>query len=523
MLLLPFRLPGALHEFLRVRMTIPGAEEALKRALEDRDARFLELAGSQIYGRPGNPYLRLLEHAGCAMGDLEGQVRRHGLDATLERLAAEGVYLTDAESKGRQEVVRGALRFHVEPRSLEPSGRGVGFMSASSGSRGDPIHAVARFAWLADEAPVVGVFLGAHDLLGNAFATFEPVFPVYAGVEFLLKASRFGISTERWFGRAVANQTRLERAYNGVTAYELVALSRLFGVRFPAPRLVDPADTRPIIDWIGEVRRSGRKSCVRTVASDAARIARRAIELGTPLDGATFVTSGEPLTKAKRRVIEDAGAEVTLLYGSNPSTTVGYGCAEPCEIDDMHVNEHTLALIEHPCPLAGADPPIRPLLFTTLYPSAPRLLLNVAIGDYAVLERRACGCALGRAGLSLHVHRVRSFEKLATEGMSYVFDNLLEVLEGTLPSDFGGGPGDYQLLEEEDAGGQTRLTLLIDPAVGAVDETRVLACLQEALERGGGAPQYMARAWQQYGTLRVRREAPRTSSRGKVLPLHLER
>jgi hypothetical protein len=180
-------------------------------------------------------------------------------------------------------------------------------------------------------------------------------------------------------------------------------------------------------------------------------------------------------------------------------------------------------VIEQPSPIAAGEPPIRPLLFTTLYPSAARLQLNVATGDYAVVERRSCGCTLGRAGLSLHIHRVRSYEKLATEGMNYVLDGLPEALEGTLPLEFGGGPGDYQLLEEEDAGGQTRLTLLIAPAVGMVDEARALACLQEALERSGGAHQYMARAWQQYGTLRVRREEPHASSRGKVLPLHLDR
>ena len=90
MLLLPFKLPGGLRDFLRVRMTISEAEEALSRALEDRHERFLALARTEFYGRPGSPYLRLLEHAGCALGDLEDHVRRQGLDATLGDLLGRG-------------------------------------------------------------------------------------------------------------------------------------------------------------------------------------------------------------------------------------------------------------------------------------------------------------------------------------------------------------------------------------------------------------------------------------------------
>jgi hypothetical protein len=523
MLLLPFKLPGALREFLGVQMTVSEAELALRDALETREERFLEIARSQIYERPGSPYLRLLEHASCALGDLEDEVRRRGLEATLERLAAGGVYLTDAESKGRKEVVRGSLQFHVSPRSIESASSRAGLVMESSGSSGAATRAVGEFRWLASEAVVVGVFLSAHRLLGSALAAFEPIVPGAPGVQFLLQAARFGIRTERWFGRVVPSHTRLQRAYYRSVACELAAVCRLSGRRFPVPRLVDPADPRPIIDWITDVRRTGREACVRTVASNAARIARRALELGAKLDGTTFVASGEPLTDAKRRAMDEAGARVTVQYGFNPGTHVGFGCAAPLHIDEMHVNEQSLAVIEHPSPIKGGERPIRPLLFTTLYPFSARLQLNVANGDYAVVERRDCGCALGRAGLSMHIHRVRSFEKLASEGMNYMFEDLAEALEETLPSQFGGGPGDYQLVEEEDAGGQSRLTLLIHPDVGNVDELQALACLQEALEEGGPVPRYMARAWQQYGTLRLRREAPRASSRGKVLPLHIER
>jgi hypothetical protein len=521
---LPFRLPGALREFLSQRMTVAEAEGAVKRALAAREERFLELARTELYGRAESPYRRLLEHAGCGVGDLDAHVRRDGLEATLELLAREGVHLTDAESKGRQEVVRGSLRFRVAPRSLEPAAAEVGFVSASSGSRGDPVLAVSSLGWLGEEAPGVALFLAAHALLGRAFATFEPLVPGGAGIKFLLMAGRFGVRADRRFARVVPSHTRTERVYNRLVAYELAALSSLFGAGVPRPRFVDPADPSSIVDWAVAVRRSGRQACLRTVASNAARIARAALELGRPLDGLTFIATGEPLTETKKRVMEEAGAGVTLLYGYEPGPTrVGYGCAEPAQVDDMHVCEDRVAVIEHPSPLGGTDPAIRPLLFTTLSSRAPRLQLNVAAGDYAALERRPCGCALGRAGLTLHIHRVRSYEKLSSEGMNVVLDRLHEILDAALPSELGGGPGDYQLVEEEDALGQTRLTLLIDPSLGAVDEARALACVHGGLQRSGGAARYQAKAWEQYGTLRVRREAPRTSAHGKVLPLHIER
>lgn len=49
------------------------------------------------------------------------------------------------------------------------------------------------------------------------------------------------------------------------------------------------------------------------------------------------------------------------------------------------------------------------------------------------------------------------------EGMNYSAGCLFDLLETQIPSEFRGGPGDYQLVEEEDERGQTRLTLLVHP------------------------------------------------------------
>jgi hypothetical protein len=58
--------------------------------------------------------------------------------------------------------------------------------------------------------------------------------------------------------------------------------------------------------------------------------------------------------------------------------------------------------------------------------------------------------------------------------MNYFYGDLFEFIETTLPAEFGGDPGDYQLVEEEDCNAQTRLTLLVHPEVGQFDEKKSL-------------------------------------------------
>ena len=95
-------LAAALPRFFRHPITVQQAEEEIKRLLDTRVERFLELARTQIYECPGSPYLKLLKHAGCELSDLQTQFHRHGLEETLVRLAGEGVYLTPDEFKGKK-------------------------------------------------------------------------------------------------------------------------------------------------------------------------------------------------------------------------------------------------------------------------------------------------------------------------------------------------------------------------------------------------------------------------------------
>jgi hypothetical protein len=118
---------------------------------------------------------------------------------------------------------------------------------------------------------------------------------------------------------------------------------------------------------------------------------------------------------------------------------------------------------------------------------------------------------------------VRSYEKLASEGMTFVATDLGRVLEETLPARFGGSGPDYQLLEEEDAEGLVRLYLLVHPRLGPIEPAGVKRVFPGELARGGDLDRYMASMWERAETVEVRRQAPRPTGSGKVLFFHVSK
>jgi hypothetical protein len=153
---------------------------------------------------------------------------------------------------------------------------------------------------------------------------------------------------------------------------------------------------------------------------------------------------------------------------------------------------------------------------------APMILLNVSLGDDAVMTKRHCGCALEDAGWSTHLHTIRSFEKLNAEGFTLLGADLVAILEDVLPSKFGGAPIHYQLLESEDADGRPRLRLLVDPIVGHVDTAAVRDAFLGSMSAALGSNETET-VWRRTGVLEVERAVPRRSGPGKVLHLHVER
>jgi hypothetical protein len=509
----------ALPRFFRDRVTLDRAQEETKRLLDTRVERFLELCRVQIYERAGSPYRALLRHAGCAFADLETNVKRHGLEETLALLAGEGVYLTSDEFKGKTRVIRGHTSFRVVPKDFEQRNSMVGFTIESSGTRNAPVSTFSPLKYRGVQAMGNAIFYAAHDLFSCAHAVYEPV--IAGRMNHVIINGKLGIATDRWFALKVPAHSRAEDKYHYLNAQLVATLGRRFGPGIADPEFLDPGDVQPILTWASELGRQRRHCCITTVVSNAARISREASRVGLSLETTTFSCSGEPLTEAKRQLIEKAGARIALHYGPGGGNGTSLGCTNPQSIDEMHVPWSVFTLVENPRSLDYEGSPIYPLMITTLDASAPRLLFNVENGDYATLLKRDCGCPLQRVGFSQHLHTVRSFEKFTSEGMNYSARELFDLLENTIPSEFGGGPGDYQLVEEEDDNGQSRLTLVVHPGLGTLNEERLISRLQWSLAQGSRNHRFMSKLWQDAGAFRVRREAPYASRRGKILPLHI--
>lgn len=514
------RLAVALPQFFRRRITLQQAQEGVKKLLDTRVERFLELARAQIYARKDSPYRALLKRAGCEFADLQTQVRSRGLQETLVKLAGEGVYFTADEFKGKTPVVRGKVAFRVSPNDFGIRDLTAGTTIYSSGTRNAPIKTYSPVESQTERAMGEGVFLSAHGLLDRAHAVYEPV--IAGRLHFILINGKLGIPTERWFSFNMSVHGALEAKYHEWNARLVALMGRWFGSGVANPQYLAAGDFKPVVDWVREKKLKGIGCCITTVVSNATRIARVAMETRCSLEGTSFIASGEPLTHAKKQLIEQSGARVAARCGIGEGIGALLGCGSPDSIDEMHVPESIFALFENPRVLDFTGSRIHPLMITTLQALTPRFLLNVENGDYATMLERNCGCALQRAGFTRHIHTIRSFEKFTSEGVNYSGTDLFELLENSIPAEFGGAPGDYQLVEEEDGNGQSRLTLMVHPSVGDLDEENLISRLQRGLAQGSRNHRFMTMIWRDAGTFRIKREAPLASARGKILPLHIK-
>jgi hypothetical protein len=106
--------------------------------------------------------------------------------------------------------------------------------------------------------------------------------------------------------------------------------------------------------------------------------------------------------------------------------------------------------------------------------------------------------------------------------MHFLGGEVLELVEKVLPSRHGGTATDYQLVEDEE-GAFTRVSIVVAPGVGAVDEGSVERTVLEFLGASKAGGKMMARHWREGGVLKVVRREPFHTPTGKTPPLRVMR
>jgi hypothetical protein len=501
-------LPG----FLRRPIDLPTARAIVRRRLERREANFLALAEATIYRRPSSPYYRLLRLVGCESGDLATLLAREGLDGALLQLAEAGVWVAYDEYKGRTDLVRGSQRLRFAESDFDNPLLRPHFAVRSGGSRGPASTIKRSLGFVADQAATMAVVLRAHGLDQAEHAIW-----LTAGVTHLLRYLKLGRPTPAWFYPVAAMPLQVR-----LGSQLLAGLGRLAGQPVPRPTFADLREPDRLARWLADFARAGRPVCLSTFPSSAVRISLAAQEQGLDLSGVWFDLGGEPYTAAKQQTVEASGARAILCYAFMEGGIVGYSCAAPLASDDLHFFSDAYALVQRPRLIPASETTVDGFLFSTLLPSAAKILFNVEIGDYGRITQRSCGCELELAGLTTHVSHVRSFEKLTSEGMAFVQSDLLPILERFLPERFGGSSTDYQLVEQEGARGVTSLLLLVNPSLGPLDEAEIRRTFLSSLAQDG-LDGLSAAMWERAGTITVRRERPIPTPAGKLQPFHLLR
>jgi hypothetical protein len=521
-LLAYLRFGQGLRGFLGHRITLEEARKIVKRRLAEREETFLRVVERGIFGYPRSPYLPLLRGAGCELGDIQKMVRADGVEGTLRSLREEGVYVTFEEFKGIKPIVRNGQTLAVRNRDFDNPNLAHYYQTETGGTTGAPIRVVIDLDHLADQAPLVMLGYDALGLLHVPMAMWCTALPGHVATNIILHGARIGYTPQKWFTPITQEDVTPPLKYRLATEYILLA-SRLLGLRIPRPEPVSLEDAALVARWAAKTLENHGACVVRAHVSMAVRVSIAAQEEGLDLTGATLVGGGEPPTVAKVQQITRCGARWASNYFSAEAGAIGWGCARPVDGSDTHFFRDRLALVQYPRQVPDTDITVNAFYFTTLLPSVPKLMLNVESDDYGILEERACGCPLESCGFTHHLRDVHSFRKLTGEGMTMVGSQVVRILEHVLPTRFGGSPLDYQLLEEEDEQGLTRLYLLINPEIGGIDEDAVVQTVLETLGQSHPAADMAQALWRQAGTLRVRRAKPIWTARGKLMPLHLGR
>jgi hypothetical protein len=506
-----------LGSYLKHPLDAAEGRRRLDRQLAAREHSFIAVLEYAVFENRDSPYRRLFDWAGIELGDVIAGVRDRGLEATLRQLYEAGVHVTLEEFKGRARLRRPGLELELGPHDFDNPLAATHYEARTGGSNGPSRRILVDLSLLEHESAYHALFLGAAEVAQRPLGIWHPAPPGAVGIKMALIQAKLGRPVERWF-----SQNRLT-VRSGGARYPLftrgvVGRARLRGLHIPVPEHTPASEGGRVAEWLAAMRAAGSPGVLVTSASNGVRVCLAAIDRGLDISGTFFVLGGEPYTPAKAKVVVSTGSRAACHYAMAEAGAIGIACTGAGAADDVHLLSDKVASIDRERSVGGNGTTVRALFHTTLLLSSPKLMLNVESGDSAVRERHACGCRALPAAFDTHLHTIRSYEKLTSEGMSFLGGDLITLLEEVLPGRFGGHPTDYQLVESE-RGGLPKVNLLVRPTVGSVDSDEVARSALEFLRSRGDAERMMGEIWDQGETVQVIRGDPHMTEASKILPL----
>lgn len=511
---------GGLHRLVRRRMSVPEALSIVQNRLESRSQTFLTSLEHGVYRNARSPYRSLLAMAGCTFDDVKELIRLEGVEGTLQRLRNEGVYVSFEEFKGISPIIRGSLTLNPDPSDFDnPSIRRF-YSSSTGGTTGPERRVRLDLDHLESMLPGRIVVRHVQRLTGIPAASWSNL-PPAGGLKGVLLSAAAGENATHWFITQRFNWTNGLR-YRAAT-HATLAAARFAGSHVKWPKHVPLEQAVTLARWADD-QTSRHGSCtIHASVSRILRIAIAATENGIDLTGTILRGGGEPPTPAKVAKIVASGARFYSSYAFSEVGTVGSSCLNPTGPNDQHLMLDHIAMIQGSRKVPGFNLEVPAFCFTSLLPTAAKMLLNVESDDYGVVDSRPCGCTWEKLGFPVHVRDIRSFRKLTGEGMTLVGSDIERILDEFLPAQYGGTALDYQFAEEEDQRGFTRIILRVAPRIHVDDESQMIEYVLESLKKLGGAATIAQTTWRDAGTLAVRRETPVMTARGKLLPLDMKR
>lgn len=506
---------GGLRPFLQRPLDLATAHRILEAQLAAREQTFARVLQHAVFDNPPSPYRRLLQWAGITFGDVSAMLAQDGLDRTLEKLYDAGVYLTLEEFKGWRPIRRPGLDVDVRAEDFDNPLTARQYEARTGGSTSSPRRILVDLNLLEHESAYHALFYEAALASDRALGIWQPAPPGAVGIKTALMQARLGRPTARWFSQSKLRGSSLKHA---IFARATVLTARTCGARIPVPQYTPAADAARVAAWLAQQRANGTPAILVTPASAGVRTCRAALDNALDISGTLFVLGGEPYTDAKAAVLRESGSVGFCHYAMVEAGLIGLACQAGDAPDDVHLVSDKIATIQRERRVGQGESIVRALFHTTLLPASPKVMLNVESGDYGVRVDRDCACGALPAAFRSHLHSIRSYEKLTSEGMNFLGGDLLTLVEDVLPARFGGSPTDYQLVETE-RDGLTRVSLVVSHAVGKIDEDSVVHAVLAFLRNRGLGEAMMADMWAQSLTLHVVRQEPHVTSGGKILPL----